>query len=416
MKPSRRRGVILFTALVIAAIMMIWAVAATYQANFQTSATRHSYRKSELYYLAKRATSRALNLLNVDPQWLAAHHSPETADVSTPGTRCWAESATGPSAKIVLRCRATIGGTEESMSVPILKDSDSDTHVYSITPAVGGGPDLIAWSSKNKAAWESLPPIPGVQKILSTAPSPNGDVFAIGQLSPGTGLWRYRKGQGWLQMPDPPANVSLSSLSTGGNEQLVCKGSNNKLMLLPLSNSQSEVMEWKSVSPPNGIVLGNVAANPSGSAVAYATGAGPSGQVVCQYDKTNDSWTSYPAPVAKTFNNLTGAASGGGGAVSDFSGGLVASGTGKLFAASNPGTSASVVYAFKPDAPGATTGTWDAVPPLPALEWQGTDVTNPSGYATKVEHLQLDEKGGLWAQSTSPDGKKFSIIRFPTPP
>lgn len=416
MKPSRRRGIILFTALVIAAIMMIWAVAATYQANFQTSATRHSYRKAELYYLAKRATSRALNQLNVDPLWLSNHKSSGTADISTPGTRCWVEAGTGPSAKMVLRCRATLGGTEESMSVPILKDSDSDTHVYSITPAVGGGPDLIAWSTKNKATWESLPPIPGVQKILSTAPSPNGDVFAIGQLSQGTGLWRYRKGQGWVQMPDPPANVSLSSLSTGGNEQVVCKGSDNSLMLLPLGSSQSEVMEWKSVSPPSGVVLSNVAANPSGSSVAYATGAGANGQVVCQYDKGTGSWTSYPAPVAQTFDNLTGASQGGGGPVTDFSGGLVASGTGKLFAASNPGTSASVVYAFKPDAPGSTSGSWSAVPPLPALEWQGPNVSNPSGYATKVEHLQLDEKGGLWAQSTSADGKKFSIIRFPTPP
>ena len=42
-------------------------MAATYQANFQTSATRQSYRESELYYLAKRAASRSLNQLNFDP-------------------------------------------------------------------------------------------------------------------------------------------------------------------------------------------------------------------------------------------------------------------------------------------------------------------------------------------------------------
>lgn len=415
-KPTRRRGVILFTALVIAAIMMIWAVAATYQANFQTSATRHSYRKSELYYLAKRATSRAINQMNVNPNWASTHKTFASADTSTPNTHCWVETGTGTGAKMVLRCQASLGGTEESMSVPILADSDSDTHVYSITSAAGGGPDLIAWSTKNKATWESLPPIPGIQKILSTAPCPNGDVFAIGQLAQGTGLWRYRQGQGWVQMPDPPPNVSLSSLSAGGNERLACKGSDNSLMLLPLGTSQSAVMQWESVSPPAGVVIGNVAANPLGNALTYVTGAGSSGQVVCQYDSDSGNWASYPAPVARRFDAQTGAPTGGGGAVTDFSGGLVASPTGRLFAASNEGTGASVVYAFRPDAPGSTGGSWTAVPPLPALEWQGANVSNPRGYATKVEHLQLDEKGGLWAQSTNPDGSKFSIIRFPTPP
>ena len=213
MKQHRRRGMILFTSLVIASIMMIWAVAATYQANFQSSATRYSYRKSELYYLAKRATSRALNQLNIDPNWLPTHTSLASADTSTPGTKCWADASTPGT--LVLRCQANIGSTSESMSVPILKQSDTDIHIYSITPAVGGGPDLIAWTTKNKADWESLPPIPEIQTISTTAQTPNGDVYAIGKLASGTGLYRYREGQGWVQLPDAPSGVSLTVLQAG---------------------------------------------------------------------------------------------------------------------------------------------------------------------------------------------------------
>jgi hypothetical protein len=402
---------LLFTALVITAIMMIWAVAATYQANFQTSALRHSYRKSELYYLAKRATSRALNQLNVDPTWLASHNSLANADTSTPGTRCWADSTTPGT--LMLRCQASIGSSKESMCVPIVKQDDSDIHIYSIAPSLGGGPDLIAWTTKTKADWESLPPIPGISKILCTTQTPNGDVYAIGQISPGTGLYRYRQGQGWVQLPDPPGGISLSSLSAGGDNQLVCLGSDNSLLVLPLGTSQAQPMQWAAVPPPSGLTLTNVAGEPNGSAVSFATGSTNSGQEVYRYDQASGNWTSLPAPVASTFDAVSGSLQNTGGVVSDFSGGLVVDKDGRVFAASNPGGgSASVVYAFTPDAPASTTGTWDALPPLPALEWQGQTVSNPSGFATQVEHLQADDQGGVWAQSTNPTSQSFAIIRF----
>lgn len=416
MKRRRSRGIILFTALVIAAIMMLWAVAATFQTNFQTSATRHSYRKSELYYLAKRATSRALNQLNLDPNWLATHTSLATADDSTPGTLCWVEPGS-KAGTLMLRTKATIGNASDFLNVPILKESDTDIHIYSIAPAVNGGPDLIAWTTKTKADWESLPPIPGVTKILSTTQTPGGDIYAVGELGTGTGLWRYRKGQGWVQLPDPPSGVQLQSLSAGGNERLVCRGSDNSMMILPLGTDQSQPMQWKSVDPPTGLTLTNVAAHPGGNGEAYATGTGASGQVVYHYDVASDSWNQYPVPVASTFDPATGAPTGTGGPITDFSGGLVAGKDGSVYAASNSAGSASVVYAFKPDAPGSQTGTWSAVPPLPALEWQGDTVTSPAGYATQVEHLQVDDQGGLWAQSNAASGatQSFSIIRFQPP-
>lgn len=404
-KNPRRRGMILFTALTIAMIMMAWAVAAVQRANQVSSATRYSYRKSEAYYLAKMATSRALNQLNINPNWASTHTQLASADESTPNTKCWIEATSSPNSQ-VLRCQATVNKQVEYLNVPLLKQDPATSNMFSLTPPLGKGPDLVAWCTTDEGNWAALPPIPGVQRILSTTASPNGDVFSIGENAVGTRVFRYRTGQGWVQMPDPPTGLTLSSISAGGNNQLVCKGSDNSLLILPIGGTGEVSMQWDAVSPPSGTTLAQVAAHPLGRPLTYASATNSGGQpVVYQYNGDSKNWAQYPSPAPVALDAATGAPLPTPAQVSNLSGGITADKNGVVYAVSNTPNEASVVYAFKPDAPGASTGNWTALPPVPALEWQGTSIGVGSGFATNLSHVRSDDQGQLWAQQTDLNGR-----------
>lgn len=284
-----------------------------------------------------------------------------------------------------------------------------------MTPAYGGGPDLIARTTVTSSTWTPLPAIPGISKIVSAALTPRGDVYAIGQNTSGTSLWRYRTGQGWRQMPDAPAGVALSSLSAGGEERLICRGSDNTLLILPLG-AVGDALEWGAVNAPAGKTLQDVASHPQGKRRDYATVTDASGQVgVAQYDHDADAWTVFPAATAVQFDPITGAVLGSGGAVPNFGGGLTVDKTGRIFAGSNPPGAPPVVYSFQPTVEGANTGTWSPLPAVPALEWEGTIVSNPSGFNTSISNLKTDDQGRLWAQLTNPSGK-YSMVHMGTTP
>lgn len=417
MKRSRR-GIILFTALVIAGIMMAWAIAATHRANFTTGAAGFSYRKSEVYYLAKTAMSRGLNNLNSSASWASAHSSRGSADSSTQGTLCWVEPGGRPDS-LMLRCEAKIGSHVETLSVPVLRQEGTDTQIYSIAPAYGGGPDLIAWSTVSADVWETLPPIPGADKILSVCSTPNGDLYAIGKSPTSTALWRYRTGQGWIQMPDTPPGVTISMLSAGGDKEIVCLASDNTLLTLTLPSDSSSQMEWGALSPPAGTTLTNVAAHPAGEPFAYASATDPTGKpVLLQYVDSTGSWVQLPPPTPTVYNAATGASTASSaGSVPNYAGGVAVTRDGKIYAASNPAGSASVVYEFQPSAAGSNVGTWRTLPAVPALEWQpDNSVASPNGFASDLKHLRSDDEGKLWAQSTNPVTGKYSVIQIDPAP
>ncbi len=398
---NRRTGMILFIALVVAMIMMLWAIAATARANFQSGAVKFSYRKSECHYLAKTAINRSLALINTNPAWLTAHNGRNKADTTTtPGAECWAEVANG---QTMLRSEARIGAQSAHLDVPLLRLDESDTQILSITPALSGGPDLIAWTSKSTSGWHPLPPIPGQSKILATAGAPNLDVFALTQGPTSNILWRYRTGQGWRQMPDTPSGVSLTSLSVGGDIRLVGRGSDNTLMVLPLGTS----LNWTQVPAPAGTTLTNVAAHPTGQDFAYVTASdgGQEGVQICNL--TTSRWSALPAPVSAHYDPLTGAAITGGGAPPSFTGGLAVDNSGDLFVASNQPGEASVIYRFDVVTPGSTTGSWSALPPVPALSYQNQ---SPPTFATDLRNLTVDDDGYLWVQRNDPTSSSFSII------
>lgn len=102
--------------------MLIWAIAAVYRVNQQAGATRFSYRRSEVYYLAKTGVSRAVNQMNTNPNWIGAHTSLVNGDNSTPGTVCWADAA-GGTGTLMLHCKASIGSSTETLSVPLLEQA-----------------------------------------------------------------------------------------------------------------------------------------------------------------------------------------------------------------------------------------------------------------------------------------------------
>ncbi len=396
----RRTGMVLFIALVVAMIMMLWAIAATARANFQSGAVKFSYRKSECYYLAKTAINRSLAQVNTNPAWLTAHNGRSNADATTtPGAECWAEVTNG---QMMLRSEARIGAQSAHLDVPLLRLDESDTQVLSITPALSGGPDLIAWTSKSTSGWHPLPPIPGQNKIIATAGAPNLDVFALTQGPTNNILWRYRTGQGWRQMPDTPAGVSLTSLSVGGDIRLVGRGSDNTLMVLPLGTS----LNWTQVPAPTGTTLTNVAAHPSGEDFAYVTAFDGSLEGVQICDLTTSRWSALPTPTPAHYDPITGAALAGGGPL-NFTGGLAVDQSGDVFVASNQTGEASVIYKFDVAASGSTTGSWSALPPVPALSYQDQ---NPPTFSTDLRNLSADDDGYLWVQRNDPNSSKFSII------
>lgn len=407
----KKRGSILFTALAIAAVMMLWAIAAVQQVNFQTQANRHAYRKSELYYLCKQAASRSMYRLNHNAGWLSVYTSATSADTTTPGTRCWAEPISGKPGCYNLRCSAKIGDSEDTLTVPLAADSDSSTHVYSVTPSANGG-DLVAWTSRTKDGWDALPPIPGSTKIVGVAGTMDGDIYAIAKGTGGNKLWRYRRGRSWVQLPDAPGGVQPVSLAANGDTQLSCLGSDNSLLIFPL---KVNAMQWQSVDPPAGVKLKDLACSLGTSTRTYVSAQGTGGPKLLHYDQADSSWATYPSPPGVTINPTTGQASQTGQPVADFSGGVAVNGAGKIFLASNPGDSPSVIYAFKPDSEGSTSGAWTPLPPVPDLSWQGVTAQAKTDYATSLHHLRIDDQGGLWAQLTSSDGRVFGDIHVNSP-
>lgn len=388
-----RRGTIILLALAVTFILMMWAVAAVQRANFVSGAVLFSYRKSEACYLAKRALSRSLYLMNKSSGWGAAHNSEANADDSTEGALCWLEpGSTGTTRN--LRCKATVEGHVESVTVPILRQTPSSLHIYTVAPSLGG-PDMLAWCSQTAPGWESLPAIPGATKVLSVAATPKGDICTIVENPDGsTVLWRYRLGRGWQQMPDAPAGVKLSHLSAGGGDQLVCLGSNNAVMVL-----KTEPMGWNDVGAPTGRTLTNVAAHPVDAQYSYATVASGSGEAgVAQVNLQTGEWLPFPAPGPP--NGL------------DLSGGITADKSGNVYVGENPAMGASIVHAYHPPAPGDTTGSWTALPPVPALEWQG-DIATATGDASGIKNLKADNEGKLWVQWQSPTTGKVSVISLP---
>lgn len=410
---KRRTGAILFSALVIALIMMMWAVAAVYRANFQSHAALFSYQKSEVYYLAKRGISRSVYLMNNDPHWISSHQGKANADESTPDTRCWLEDMGGD--RWVLRCEARVGTQLTTLSVPMLTEEDESSQFYSVAPDTGGGPDTVGVSSVRDGNWNSLPPIPGHPQVLSIAPTPNGDCYAIGSDGSQTRLWRYRKGQGWMQMPDVPGGVAISGLSAGGDAWLVCKGGDNSLMMLNLGNTPSTEMAWTRVDAPSGTTLTQVAAAKNGDPRAFASASSSGNPKLYQHD--SGGWKTLPTPLSYEFDPTTGVPRLSSLlAPPNYDGGLASDTDGKLYVASNPPGSASVVQQFLPDAPGASTGTWKPLAPVMAIEWTGADTTaNPTGYISNLSNLEVDPDGQLWAQwNSSPDN--YSVVRIDPQP
>jgi len=391
----RSRGTIILLALAVTFILMMWAVAAVHRANFVTGAVLFSYRKSEACFLAKRALSRSLFLLNRSPAWAAAHNSRATADDgTTEGTLCWVEA--GATANIRnLRCEATVEGHVESVTVPVQHQTPSSLHIYTVAPSLSGGPDMLAWCSQTAPGWESLPAIPGIEKVLSVCVTSRGDICTIVENPDGsTVLWRYRLGRGWQQMPDAPSGVKLSHLSVGGGDQLICQGSNNSVMML-----KTDPMGWSEVPGPSGRTLTNVAAHPANAKYSYATVASGSGEAgVSQVNLETGEWSHFPAPGPPSGLNL--------------SGGLTADKNGNVYVGENPAMGSSIVHAYRPPAPGDTTGTWTALPPIPALEWQG-DIATATGDASGITNLKADNEGKLWVQWKSPSTGKTSVISLP---
>lgn len=395
---SRRpRGSVILLALAVTFILMMWAVAAVYRANFVSGAVLFSYRKSEAYYLAKRALSRSLFMLNKSGSWAANHDSETKADDSTEGALCWIEPGSTATTRN-LRCKATVEGHVESMTVPIQHQTPSSLHIYTVAPTLAGGPDMLAWCSQTAPGWESLPAIPGVQKILSVAATPRGDVFTIAENPDGaTVLWRYRLGHGWQQMPDPPAGVKLSHLTAGGGDQMLCQGSNNSVMVLSTSP-----MGWTEQPAPSGRTLTNVAAHPTSTKYSYATVTSGSGEAgVYQCNLETGAWLPFAAPGPPTGLDL--------------SGGLTADKNGNVYVAENPAAGPSIVHAYVPPAPGDTTGSWTSLPSIPALEWQN-GVATATGEATGITNLKADNEGKLWVQWKSPTTGKVSVISLPGVP
>ena len=471
----KRRGILLFTALIIAVIMMLWAVAATCRANYQTNITLLGFRKSEVYYLAKRGISRGLYKLNSDPAWSPSPTTPDLSLVTLatsgptsglpPEGKCaiWLDTAGTPPVQALI-CKATIGTQTQVLTVSLQKTTGPTApKIYSVTPTPSG-PDAIAWldtfaTMANNPPWKALPPIPGVQNIIATAQTSNGDLYAIGQttptLPPGPPqhqLWRYRSGGGWIQMPSLPTGVTVSSISAGGTG-IVCQAS-NQLMVLPLGTNTAQEYKWYSVPGPAGITMNSVAANPNdgaatGAGMVYAAGTDSTGKVVVNQANINGlydtSTTTFPAGIAtttltsgtvpawttlpdigavtidpKTGTTLTAAPPN----VPNLSGGIVVDNHGALFAVANSPvpTSCAVIYTCQPN---TVPPVWQYLKPDPAFDFNGVGTywgtigTTPvylSPRPNNLTNLQADNQGNLYVQWAEPASTKFSTLSFKSSP
>ncbi|MCA9779515.1 MAG: hypothetical protein KC800_22460 [Candidatus Eremiobacteraeota bacterium] len=406
MKRNQKRGIVLMTAVVIAFVLLLWAVAALYRASFQTSSVMFSHRKSESYYLAKRAISRSIYFLNNDAAWVAEHTDRDSADTYTEGALCWVETVND---QMVLQCEAAVGSQTTALSVPLASNSRTDTHIYSISPSLGGGPDVISWTTENTENWKSLPPIPNSDEILSVVGTDLGDVFAIAKSGSTTILWRYREGRGWVQMPDLPTGVSISELSVGRSERLVAIGSDNTVLMLPISNS----LNWDQISPPTGATLQHLTLPVTSSERAYSVSETGSGPAIHQYDFNAGNWTQLSVPTAAHFDPSSGALVSQSGTAPNFEGGIAVDDEGHVFVASNPTGEPSVIYEFQAVAPGSTAGTWRTLPPVPAFQWSADNSTiGANQFSSQLQDLSVDDEGLLWVQWQDPGSDRFSTIQI----
>lgn len=400
MNSRKERGFILHTAVVIAVLTMLWAVAAVYRVNNQTGASLHSYQKSEAYYLAKQAASRSLAFMNADASWLDLHNSQASADITTEGAKAWAEKS---GTVITLMVEAKVGNQRRQLKVPILDDSSDSSKIFSLSPSANGGPDVISWATTLDGDWKGLPPVPGAKDIISTATSKSGDVFACTSGPNGGMLWRYRTGQGWMQMPDLPANVELSQLSCNGDSRLVGKGSDNTIMKLPLATDSDTAMMWKSVPAPSNNSLQVVEADPSGADRTFVTSTEGSDAKIWLLD--GSTWKAQTKPAG----------------VSNLDGGLTVDSEGKVYVAANgqPAT----IYVRDSDSAGLSPSDWKPInsamgPPgsVPAIEWLGASAQNPSGFIQNIVNIESDPAdGSLWVQWDNPGGSTaHNMVQVPT--
>ena len=406
MRSSRKRGIVLITAVVISFVLLLWAVAALYRASFQTSSVMFSHRKSESYFLAKRAINRSIYFLNNDAAWSGQHNSRSNADDYTDGALCWVETVDG---QLVLQCEAAVGAQTTELSVPLASNSRTDTHIYSISPSLGGGPDVISWTTENTENWKSLPPIPGADEIVSVVGTDLGDVFAISQTGSTTLLWRYREGRGWVQMPDLPGGVSISELSVARSARLIVLGSDNSILTLPIDSSLS----WEQISAPGGATLRHVTLPVTSPERAYSVSDTASGPAIHQYEFGAGNWTQLSVPTAAHFDPSSGALTSQSGPVPNFEGGIAVDEEGHVFVASNPSGEPSVIYEFRADAPGSTTGTWRVLPPVPAFQWSADESTiGANQFSSQLKDLSVDDEGLLWVQWQDPGSENFSTIQI----
>lgn len=396
-KPRRSQGgFVLYLAVIISLLTMLWAVAAVSRVQHQTGATLHSYRRSEVYFLAKQAASRALALMNANPDWLRVHRSRDNGDTTTPGTTAWIEDN---GSRLTLVVDAELAGKAHTLKVPILRQDDPSTKLFSLSPSLNG-PDVISWATTLAGDWQGLPPLPGSSTLRSVSVTDSGDVYALAEGPDSNLLWRYRTGQGWLQMPDLPENVRLDDISCGGDTQLVGKGSDNTLMVLPLGDTPGVAMAWESVPAPAGVTLDLVKAHPKGTPETFVTGTQPSGPSLWLYD--GERWDRQALPRD----------------VSNLSGGMTMDRDGNLYVATNPtpATRPATIYQRPPRSSGSSPDEWTALAPVPAIEWVGDTPRAPKGNITRIESIEADPKdGSLWVQWNDPLGtNKHNLVQFPT--
>lgn len=403
---KKNRGVLLVSSIVVALVMMMWVVAALISTRSQTSNVLQSHRKSKSYFLAKTGVSASLYRINSDATWTGTHNSKANGSTEIAGTTCWVETS---GSQLVLRCEATVDGQVSSLTVPLLETEDRDTEVLSVTTSADGH-DVIAKNSVSVVGWEALPPLPGLPDIFSATGADNGDIYAVAENPEGGSLlWRYRPGRSWLQLPQLPTGVSISTVSIAKDDRLIARGSDNSLQVLPLDGN----LDWQSYAPPPGTTnLEQVVFSSVNPKLAYATteGGDPSTRELWRYEFPDDysetlapgQWTSIPAPPAAAHFDSSGNATFNG-AVPNFDGGVGTGPNGEVIVASNPPGEPSVLYKYT-----AADG-WSV---FPAVKFYQNGVTTDPPLVTSIKDLKVDEDGFIWMQAQATGTDTYSNLRI----
>lgn len=402
MRVRENRGIMLVSAIVISLVMMMWVVAALLRTKSQTTSVLHSHLKSRSFYLAKSAVSCALFNLNANAAWAGQHNSQANGWTAVTGASCWVEAQ---DTQLVLRCQAEVDGQRSNLTVPLRKLEDKGTEVLSVmtTPA---GQDLIAKNAVAEEGWDPIPPVPGMLPIRSVTGAGNGDLYVVTDPREADGclLWRYREGRGWIELQDPPSEIT--DVAVARTDRLVAAASSgNKLLVLPLNAS----MDWQEIAGPSAMETMTQATIPSGNpASAYALGKDGSGApVLSRYDfpvgGTPGNWVPLTLPPEAVHFSPTGTPTRGG-AVPNLDGGLGVGPSGEVYVASNPPGEPSVIYK-------QTGSTWEVFPPVRYYSWAG-DQPVAGGLSTTVKDLRVDRDGYVWVQAQEPGGTGFSNVRL----